>query len=170
MKKINRAYRLLEDLKQPPLTLLDTIIKWTMDGKHEKSSQEEWKSMMDKEMVVVAKKGDLFFKSKLYTKNGIPCLYPMGVDPKVLGKTDRSFGLGLLYDNSKFSNWQHYLELNFDLFQKGKFEETDTDQDTFEQIHLIQAHEERKKILREEIVGIECEIGQIDESINKINS
>ena len=87
----NNAYKLIEDLKIYPIGMVDKIKSWIKDKLNEKLSQKEWSALYEKEMITIAKKGDLFFRSKLFfNKEGVYFLYHQNTPKDVLDITDIS--------------------------------------------------------------------------------
>lgn len=162
-KIINKGYRLLEDLKMYPSGMAKKLTKWIDEGLHNKMSQKEWSKMFDDEMELLAKKGDVFFRSKIFKDNdGLFYIYPNNSNPeKIFEKKDISFGLQLFYEKNQFNLWKNYLHgYSMSLLMCGKgsekeiheiFEKMETDELSFEQKYIVPIFNERKKQLENEI-------------------
>ncbi len=167
-KIINKAYRLTEDLSLPPndvKLVVDIFKKWISDGSNP-GTREEMEAQVRSTMRVLAKKGDLFFRAHLFMKDdGTHYLYPANVSAKILNPLD-----SLLYvESNKLRLWQLYLQHNDWLFSYGKFEEVETEEFNFEQIHIVAVCNEIKAAQQKIIDAANREIKILNEYIHVIN-
>ena len=174
-KIINKAYRLLTDLKVYPFGIVDKIGVWIDEGLTKELTQEEWREKIDNEMLVVAKKGAIFFESKLFRdKDDDFYLYPQDTSVDDLNRKDISLGLGMAYENNKFILWRMYLRSYSDNFilkkRKQIFAEIKTEELSFEQIHMVSVINSKKEYLEEEINKNRSEIDELIRYIKIINN
>jgi hypothetical protein len=166
----NKAYILKNDFELPDPEKFKEIRKRIKDGTY-KTASEEFSRILKEAMVVIAKKGDLFFKSKVFKdKNGIEYMYPANVSISVLDKQDVSLGLGISFETNKWRLWNDYLRYNSWKWETCEFSEIETEELSFEQIHMIAVHNSRKKYLEEEISIRQKELENIDKNIEHIMS
>lgn len=163
VKRLNKKLILKADLTEYPFDSFDQVKKWTEEGLHIKLTSAEWRAKIDGLKITKAKKGDSFFTSSLYKDQDKLLLYSANTNPEILGKTDRSFGLGITYEVNPFVNWFNYLKRTQSLWEKAEFEEIETEDLTFEQIHLIKLLEDSKSYYK-------SKISEINAAIQKINN
>ena len=169
-KIINKGYRLVADLTEYPRNIIETVESWMAEKKNETCTNEEWHQLFENEKKVIVPKGQLFFRSKLYSdKDGIYYLYPSDVDVSVLDKKDKSLGLGVYYETNKYKLWEDYLSWKNMWFKDGVFEEVETGELTFEQVHIVDVFNQRKKYLINEIAEKIDEIERINTHICTVN-
>lgn len=102
-----------------PRNIIETVDSWMAEKKNETCTNEEWHQLFENEKKVIVPKGQLFFRSKLYSEDGIYYLYPSDVDVSVLDKKDKSLGLGVYYETNKYKLWKDYLSWNLTRWDKN---------------------------------------------------
>lgn len=169
-KIVNIAYQLTEDLKVPGGNFMEDVDKLIESRKKKGAKKGSWKKQVEALLETVAKKGDLFFKSKLYqNKKGEYYLYNNNVTTEVLAPKDPFFGKnGPFVERNKYKLWERYLSWPYVDFSRGKFKEIKTDELSFEQVHIVEILEDEKKRTRENIDARREHIKAVNRIINRI--
>lgn len=167
-----KAYRLKEDIKVPSANFMEKMDALIKKKAHLKSSKKEWQRKLGRLMNSYAKKGEIFFRSKIWAnEKGEFYLYPNKLDSeRTLGKLDLSLGLNLYVETNKYKIWKRFLEWNERVINLGKFEEIDTKEKSFEEINFVPYLIEEKKALITKMEEMLENTRQIDVLIKKLQN
>jgi len=159
---MTKAYKLTEDVYRFPINMLDQLMT---SIKNEKLEGDKLRNQIDQMKVLVANKGDILFRSRIYPE----MVYPQGLSSVILQKKDKSFGLGVLYEGNILTIWRDWLKWEQYLYTNAKWEEIEYEGRTFEQVHIVGALEGKKRELEITMNDVMAQISNINGLIDAIN-